>query len=45
MFVLTIIAVPFTYSRGGVVGLAVVLAVFFLRDRARLVLLPVAMAG
>ena len=45
VFVLTIIAVPFTYSRGGVVGLAVVLGVLFIRDRARLMLLPVALAG
>ena len=45
VFVLTIIAVPFTYSRGGVVGLAVVLGVMFIRDRARYVLIPLALAG
>ena len=44
-FALTVVAVPFTYSRAGVVGLAVVLAVLFLRRRARLVLLPVAIAA
>jgi probable O-glycosylation ligase (exosortase A-associated) len=44
-FVLTLLAIPFTYSRGGVVGLAVVLSVLFLRSRARLLLVPVALAG
>jgi probable O-glycosylation ligase (exosortase A-associated) len=44
-FVLTLLAIPFTYSRGGVVGLAVVLAVLFLRARTRLLLVPVAIAG
>ena len=44
-FVMTIVAVPFTYSRGGVVGLAIVLTVLFLRDRARFVLIPLGLAG
>lgn len=44
-FALTIVAVPFTYSRGGVVGLAIVLSVLFIRDRARLMLIPLALAG
>ncbi len=45
VFVLTIVAIPFTYSRGGVVGLAVVLTVLFVRDRARVVLVPLALGG
>lgn len=44
-FFLTMLAVPFTYSRGGVLGLAVVLAVLFLKARRRLVLIPLVMAG
>jgi len=44
-FVLTMFAIPFTYSRGGVIGLTVVLAVMFLRARTRLLLVPVALAG
>ena len=44
-FVLTLLAVPFTYSRGGAVGLAVVLVLLFLRDRARLLLIPLAAVG
>jgi putative inorganic carbon (HCO3(-)) transporter len=44
-FGMTLLAVPFTYSRGGVVGLAVVLPILFLRARTRLFLLPLAVAG
>ncbi len=44
-FFMTMIAVPFTYSRGGLVGLAVVLALLFLKARYRLAILPVALAG
>jgi probable O-glycosylation ligase (exosortase A-associated) len=44
-FVLTLLAVPFTYSRGGVLGLAVVLTILFLRARRRLVWVPVIAAG
>jgi probable O-glycosylation ligase (exosortase A-associated) len=40
VFFLTILAVPFTYSRAGVLGLAVVLVVLFFRARARLLLVP-----
>jgi probable O-glycosylation ligase (exosortase A-associated) len=39
-FVLTMLAVPFTYSRGGVLGLAVVLMILFLKARRRLLLIP-----
>jgi probable O-glycosylation ligase (exosortase A-associated) len=41
----TVVAVPFTYSRGGVLGLAVVLALLFLRSRAKLILIPAALVG
>lgn len=44
-FVLTMVAVPFTYSRGGVIGLAVVLAVLFVKARRRVLLAPVVIAG
>jgi probable O-glycosylation ligase (exosortase A-associated) len=44
-FVLTIMTVPFTYSRGGVVGLAVVLVVLFVKARHRLLLVPVVALG
>lgn len=44
-FLLTLLAVPFTYSRGGVLGLAVVLSILFLRARRRLVLIPVIAVG
>ena len=44
-FVLTILAVPFTYSRGGVVGLVVVLTVLFVRARRRFLLVPVLALG
>jgi probable O-glycosylation ligase (exosortase A-associated) len=40
-FVLTILAVPFTYSRGGVLGLVVVLAVLFVKARRRFLFIPV----
>ncbi len=40
-FGLTAVAVPFTYSRAGVVGLVAVLAVLFLKARKRLLLVPV----
>lgn len=44
-FVLTAIAVPFTYSRSGIVGLAVVLAMLFLSARKRLLLIPVVLVA
>jgi putative inorganic carbon (HCO3(-)) transporter len=44
-FVLTILAVPFTYSRGGVLGLVVVLTVLFVRARRRFLLIPVVALG
>lgn len=44
-FGLTMVAVPFTYSRGGVVGLAVVLMVLFMKARRRLLFVPVALVG
>jgi putative inorganic carbon (HCO3(-)) transporter len=44
-FGLTILAVPFTYSRGGVLGLAVVLMVLFVKARRRLLLVPLVAAG
>ena len=40
-FAMTVAAVPFTYSRGGLIGLAVVLVVLFVKARRRLLLLPV----
>ncbi len=45
MFFASLVAVPFTYSRGGVLGLAVVLAFLFLKARQRLLLIPVLLAG
>ncbi len=44
-FALTMVAVPFTYSRGGVLGLAVVLMVLFVKARRRFLFVPVALAG
>jgi probable O-glycosylation ligase (exosortase A-associated) len=44
-FGLTIVAVPFTYSRGGVLGLAVVLMVLFVKARRRFLFVPVALAA
>lgn len=44
-FFLTVITVPFTYSRGGTIGLVVVLLVLFVRARRRLLLIPVVAAG
>jgi len=44
-FVLTMISVPFTYSRGGVIGLVVVLVVLFLKARQRVLLIPVIAGG
>jgi probable O-glycosylation ligase (exosortase A-associated) len=44
-FFLTIMTVPFTYSRGGAIGLVVVLLVLFLRARRRLLLVPVVAIG
>jgi probable O-glycosylation ligase (exosortase A-associated) len=45
LFVITIPAIFFTYSRGALIGLAAVLAVMFLRARRRLFLLPVVLLG
>lgn len=44
-FGLTILAVPFTYSRGGVLGLAVVLVVLFIKARRRFLFVPVVLAA
>jgi putative inorganic carbon (HCO3(-)) transporter len=44
-FGLTALAVPFTYSRGGLLGLVLVLSLLFLSARGRLLLLPVAVAA
>jgi probable O-glycosylation ligase (exosortase A-associated) len=44
-FGLTMLAVPFTYSRGGLIGLAVVLVVLFVKARRRVLLVPVVAAG
>lgn len=44
-FFLTVMTVPFTYSRGGVIGLVVVLIVLFVRARRRLLLIPVVAIG
>ena len=41
-FWLSALAVPFTYSRGGVLGLCCVFAVLFARSKQRYVLLPLA---
>jgi probable O-glycosylation ligase (exosortase A-associated) len=45
LFVITIPAIFFTYSRGAVVGLVAVLAVMFLQARRRLFLVPVIVLG
>jgi len=45
VFFLTILAVPFTYSRAGLLGLAVVLIVLYFRARARLLLVPLVLGG
>ena len=45
VIVLTAIAVPFTYSRGGVLGLLVVLALLFVSARGRWILLPICAAA
>jgi len=45
VFGLTVVAVPFTYSRAGILGLAVVLGVLFLRARRRLLVIPLVVAG
>jgi probable O-glycosylation ligase (exosortase A-associated) len=42
---LSILAVPFTYSRGGVIGLGVVLAVLFLKARRRMLIAPALALG
>jgi putative inorganic carbon (hco3(-)) transporter len=44
-FALTIVAIPFTYSRGGLIGLAVVLVVLFVKARRRILLVPAAVAA
>ncbi len=44
-FLLTLLAIPFTYSRGGVLGLAVVVTILFLRVRRRLVWIPIIAVG
>jgi probable O-glycosylation ligase (exosortase A-associated) len=41
-FGLTVLAVPFTYSRGGLLGLVAVLGILFLNSRRRWLILPVA---
>jgi probable O-glycosylation ligase (exosortase A-associated) len=44
-FLLTMLAVPFTYSRGAVLGLAAVLAMLFLRANRRLLVICLALVG
>lgn len=44
-FGLTALAVPFTYSRGGLIGLAVVMVVLFVKARRRVLLIPVLAAA
>jgi len=44
-FLVTLVAVPFTYSRGGLLGLALVLVLLFVKARRRIVLIPVLAAG
>lgn len=44
-FALTAVAVPFTYSRAGVLGLAAVVLMLFGRDRARWLLIPIGIIG
>ena len=44
-FFLTIMSVPFTYSRGGVIGLVVVLIMLFAKARRRVLLVPVVAIG
>lgn len=44
-FGFTILAIPFTYSRSGVVGLVAVLSVLVLGSRLRLLLIPLALVG
>jgi putative inorganic carbon (HCO3(-)) transporter len=44
-FLLSILSVLFTYSRGGVLGLVVVLALLLFKTRAKLILIPAALAG
>jgi probable O-glycosylation ligase (exosortase A-associated) len=44
-FALTLVAVPFTYSRGGLIGTVVVLVVLFVKARRRILLVPVMAAG
>lgn len=44
-FGLTALAVPFTYSRGGLVGLAVVMMVLLVKARRRVLLIPVLAAA
>jgi putative inorganic carbon (HCO3(-)) transporter len=44
-FCLTALAVPFTYSRGGLLGLAFVLVFLFLNARRRWIVLPIALAA
>jgi probable O-glycosylation ligase (exosortase A-associated) len=44
-FFLTMVAVPFTYSRGAVLGLAAVLAMLFLRASRRLLVIGLALFG
>jgi probable O-glycosylation ligase (exosortase A-associated) len=45
LFIMTIPAIFFTYSRGALVGLAAVSLVMFLKSRRRAVLVPVMLAG
>jgi probable O-glycosylation ligase (exosortase A-associated) len=44
-FALTLLAVPFTYSRGGLLGLAAVLVVLYVKARRRIMLVPVVAVG
>jgi probable O-glycosylation ligase (exosortase A-associated) len=44
-FALSVVAVPFTYSRGGLLGLAAVLSMLFLKARRRWIILPIGVAA
>lgn len=44
-FVLSAVAVPFTYSRGGLLGLIAVLSMLFLKARRRWIILPIGVAA
>jgi probable O-glycosylation ligase (exosortase A-associated) len=45
LFFFTVVAVPFTYSRAGILGLAVVLIVLFASARRRVLMIPIVVVG